>query len=128
MKIACMSAGALILTLVVSGPVNGPVGMMALGQQGADLSSVEAQQAFVAKYCAGCHNDDTASGGFDWASIDFAYPENNLVQSEKVIRKVRSGMMPPPDAPRPDIQTTNAFAAALEARLDRAAAATAHLT
>jgi hypothetical protein len=43
---------------------------------------------------------------------------------EKVIRKVRTGMMPPAGAPRPDRATLDSLAAAVETTLDRAAAAT----
>ncbi|HTC88184.1 MAG TPA: DUF1592 domain-containing protein, partial [Bryobacteraceae bacterium] len=42
---------------------------------------------------------------------------------EKVVRKVRAGMMPPAGAPRPDRKTLDAFAGAVEGALDRAAAA-----
>ncbi len=42
---------------------------------------------------------------------------------EKVIRKLRSGAMPPLGLPRPDAAVSNAFAASLESTLDRAAAA-----
>ncbi len=42
---------------------------------------------------------------------------------EKVLRKVESGEMPPPDAPRPAAEARLAFAKALEASLDAAAAA-----
>jgi hypothetical protein len=42
---------------------------------------------------------------------------------EKVIRKVRTGMMPPSGAPRPDRTTLDGLAATVETSLDRAAAA-----
>ena len=42
---------------------------------------------------------------------------------EKVVRKVRTGMMPPSGAPRPDRATLDAFAATVENTIDRAAAA-----
>jgi hypothetical protein len=42
---------------------------------------------------------------------------------EKVIRKVRTGAMPPVGAPRPDGSTSNALATWLETELDRTAAA-----
>ena len=41
---------------------------------------------------------------------------------EKVVRKLRMGSMPPPGMPRPDLQTTDTFVAALENRLDEEAA------
>jgi len=83
--------------------------------------ALQAQQALVNRYCAGCHNNTTSSGNFNWSAIDLARAEENAALLEKVIRKLRSGMMPPPGANRPDLETTKAFAAALEARIDQVA-------
>jgi hypothetical protein len=83
---------------------------------------VAAQQQLVTKYCAGCHNDKLKSGGFTWTKFDLAHPERNAPQSEKVIRKLRAGMMPPAGLPRPEPETLGAFASALETGVDRTAA------
>ena len=77
----------------------------------------------VARYCAGCHNDNLKSGTFSFARFDLIHPEQNADQAEKVIRKVRAGLMPPPGLPRPDAAQMKAFAAALETSIDQAAAA-----
>jgi len=87
----------------------------------------ESEQALVNQYCAGCHNDKTKSGGFSWAAIDLAHPEKNPEQMEKVIRKVRAGMMPPSAARHPDAATLKAFAAAIETRIDQDAAVHAYV-
>jgi hypothetical protein len=55
--------------------------------------------------------------------LDFTHPGKDAESWEKVVRKVRAGMMPPGGAPRPDRATMDTFAATLEAELDRAAAA-----
>jgi len=65
------------------------------------LLSVSSQRALVNQYCAGCHNDKVQSGGFSWTQVDLAHPGQTAEQLEKVIRKVRVGMMPPPGMPRP---------------------------
>ena len=83
---------------------------------------VPAQQALVKQYCAGCHNDKLKSGGFSWTKIDLAHPDQNAEQTEKVIRKLRAGMMPPPGMPRPDAAHVAAFATSLETAIDQAAA------
>ena len=80
-------------------------------------------RALVNQYCAGCHNDKLKSGGFSWAKLDPAHPEQNAEQAEKVIRKVRAGLMPPSGLPRPDAAAMKAFAASLENSIDQAAAA-----
>jgi len=108
MKGLCVCLGLLSLTLVVAGQNDG--------------ASVESQRALVNGYCSSCHNDDTDSGGFSFSELDLAHPEKNAEQVEKVIRKLRSGMMPPPGAPRPDVAKVKAFASGLEMRLDQAAA------
>src|SRR5687768_11727813 len=74
-------------------------------------ASVDSQRALINQYCVGCHNERVRSGGFSWTDINLARPEQNAERVEKVIRKVRSGMMPPARAPRPDDASLKAFAA-----------------
>ena len=97
----------------------------ALGQT--DGTSVESQRALIDESCVACHNDALLSGGFSWTEVDLAHPEQNAEQVEKVIRKVRSGMMPPVGAPRPEAASLKAFAAGFEARIDKAAAEQPHI-
>lgn len=81
------------------------------------------QQALVDKYCAGCHNDRKPAGGFAWSTIDLADPAENAEASEKVIRRLRAGLMPPAGAPRPDAASLAALATAMETAIDEHAAA-----
>ena len=97
-----------------------------LAQGESRLSSIESQQAFVNQYCLACHNDSVQGGGFSWTQVDLAVPEQHAEQLEKVIRKVRVGLMPPTGMPRPDTATLKAFTTALETRIDHAAAARPH--
>jgi hypothetical protein len=85
--------------------------------------TLSAQQAVVDKYCAGCHNDRRKAGGFSWTTIDLADPSRNAEASERVVRKLRAGLMPPAGAPRPDAASTKALVTALETSIDRSAAA-----
>ena len=85
-------------------------------------AAVPPSRALVNQYCAGCHNEKLTSGGFSWTKLDPDHPEQNADQAEKVIRKVRAGLMPPAGAPRPDAATLKAFAVGLETSIDRAAA------
>src|SRR5262249_35460201 len=55
--------------------------------------------------------------GFDAAKID-----KNTELGEKMIRKLRAGMMPPPGVRRPDAATLSAFVDSLETKIDAAAA------
>ena len=80
-------------------------------------------KAFVSEYCVRCHNDRLKSGELSFAPLDADRPNPENPIWEKAIRKVRTGMMPPAGARRPDAARIDAFTAALEGSLDRAAAA-----
>ena len=98
-----------------------------LSQAGGEVASVESQRAMVDEYCVVCHDDALKSGGFSWTEVDLAHPGQNAEQAEQIIRKLRSGMMPPPGAPRPDPATLKELASALETRVDAAAAEQPHV-
>ena len=85
--------------------------------------SLPAHQTTLDKYCSGCHNDRAKVGGFSLSSIDLTQPGKNAQQLEKVSLKLRSGMMPPNNMPRPDAATIKALVTDLEAGIDKAAAA-----
>ncbi|HUA19403.1 MAG TPA: DUF1592 domain-containing protein [Bryobacteraceae bacterium] len=82
-----------------------------------------AQRAVVQKYCVVCHSTRLHTGGLSLQDADW----NNIPAAaetwEKVIRKLRTGSMPPQRMPQPDAATRNALASFLEGSLDRAAAA-----
>src|SRR5262245_28092518 len=88
------------------------------------LMTVDAQQALAKQYCAGCHSDRNKdnAGGMTLTGFDFAHPEKNALLAEKIIRKVRTGMMPQSGAPRPPAAELKAFATAIESAMDKNAA------
>jgi mono/diheme cytochrome c family protein len=77
----------------------------------------------VDRYCNSCHSDDQHKGGLSLESYDLLHPEKNPEIAEKIIRKLRAGMMPPPGRSRPSDEELSSFATALEKRVDTAAAA-----
>src|SRR5262245_30010729 len=79
--------------------------------------------AVIRRYCVGCHNDKTKSGGLSLAAFDTAAAAANAEVTEKVIRKLQAGFMPPPLAARPDPATHSALIRALEHTVDAAASA-----
>jgi mono/diheme cytochrome c family protein len=87
-------------------------------------TTTEADQALIDKYCVTCHNARTLSGNLSLAGLDVSTPGDHPEVFEKVVRKVRAGLMPPAGMPRPERATLQGFAASLETRLDRAAALT----
>jgi len=86
--------------------------------------AADPQPDLVKAYCVGCHNDKgkDRAGQLTLASFDAARAEQTADVAEKMIRKLRLGMMPPPGVRRPDADTTAQFVAALESRIDTAAA------
>ncbi len=77
--------------------------------------------ALLKQYCMTCHNDRVKSGAFSLEGLDVAQAGAHGETWEKVVRKVRTGMMPPSGVPRPPREALDAFAASLESRLDAAA-------
>jgi hypothetical protein len=102
-----------------------PCIQMAFGQQQtrAAASPSASSHQFLNQYCLGCHNQRVASGGLMLDKLDIDHVENRPEVWEKVVRKLRAGMMPPSGMPRPDRAGLNRFATSLETALDSAAAA-----
>ena len=71
-------------------------------------------------YCVSCHSARVKTAGLALDGMDPARVGVNAEVWEKVVRQLRSGVMPPPGSPRPDAPATHAFVSRLEAELDRA--------
>ncbi|MBI4475183.1 MAG: DUF1592 domain-containing protein [Acidobacteria bacterium] len=95
--------------------------MPTLGQT-STVNTVESQRAFVNQYCLRCHSDRLRSGGFSWSAVDLAHPEHHAEDVEKVIRKLRAGLMPPAGQARPPADALDTFVSALENKIDETAA------
>ena len=78
--------------------------------------------AVIDNYCVACHSDKAKSGGLSLEHANLTDIPKGAETWEKVIRKVRAGMMPPPGMPR-DKAALDGFVGFLETSLDRAAAA-----
>src|SRR5262249_40845138 len=86
--------------------------------------SAQAQnQALINRYCVTCHNQRLKTAKLEFDTLDVTHPEKDALVWERAIRKLRSGMMPPPGAARPPVADAQALAAYLETALDKAAAA-----
>src|SRR5262245_44360597 len=82
----------------------------------------ETVKQFVTQHCIHCHNKDDKRGGLALDAISSDDVAAHSEVWEKVVRKLSTRQMPPVGRPRPDERTYDAFVAALEAELDRAAA------
>ena len=86
-------------------------------------SEVATQRALVDRYCVGCHNGRANAGNLDLEHADLSAVGHDAALWEKVARKLRGGLMPPPRRPRPDKVAYDGFVSWLETELDRVAAA-----
>jgi hypothetical protein len=77
----------------------------------------------VGQYCSECHNGIDLAGDLALDVLDLSAPENDPERWESVVRKVRTGMMPPAGEPRPDRDSLDGLAAYLEEHIDAAARA-----
>ncbi len=79
--------------------------------------------SLVNQYCVTCHNQRLKTGGLTLDQIDLTQVPAHADVWEKVIRKLRSGTMPPAGVRRPDRAAYDAAATWLENQIDQAAAA-----
>lgn len=82
-----------------------------------------AERALLDRYCVTCHNDKTKAANFSLQKEDINSVGDHPEVWEKVIRKLRAGMMPPPGMPRPPLAQYEALRDWLEAEIDSKAAA-----
>lgn len=80
-------------------------------------------EALMKRYCVGCHNDKVKTGDVSLTGLTVAGVGTHANTWEKVLRKVRTGEMPPPKLPRPSAEVQSSFVGWLEGQLDRAASA-----
>jgi hypothetical protein len=83
--------------------------------------TVASDKAVIEQYCLECHDADKAKGDLVLEGFDPAKVEQRAEVGEKIIRKLRAGMMPPAGHERPPDATLDGLAASLEAKLDAAA-------
>jgi hypothetical protein len=77
----------------------------------------------VQQYCVVCHNDQALTGNVSLQTFDVERAAEQAATAERMIRKLRAGMMPPPGAPRPGGDTLLALVETIEAVVDEAAGA-----
>ncbi len=115
--IPALLAGVLMSASVVSG-------QRETAAPAASPTNPVAHATLVEKSCINCHNDKTRTGGLSLQGLGLTDVPAHGEIWEKVLRKVRSGEMPPPNVrTRPDPESAAAFAAFLERTLDAAATA-----
>ncbi len=119
-KILLGSAAIILGVIGISGQAQKPAAA-------AGTTSAETEKAFLTQTCYGCHNQAAKARGVESAlritldSLDTAHVEKDPEQWEKVVRKLRAGMMPPSGMPRPKPDVFESAIVYLENELDRTA-------
>jgi mono/diheme cytochrome c family protein len=75
----------------------------------------------VQQYCVRCHSDRRMTGNMSLEGFDIGNPMTEAELAEKVVHKLRAGMMPPATSRRPPEDTLALLAETLENALDKAA-------
>jgi cytochrome c551/c552 len=88
----------------------------------ATATSAVAERAVLDQYCVTCHNDKTKIANFSLQKLDLATVGDHPEVWEKVVRKLRAGLMPPPGMPRPPLAKYEGLRDWLETEIDRKAA------
>ncbi|MBZ5575620.1 MAG: DUF1592 domain-containing protein [Acidobacteriia bacterium] len=83
------------------------------------VASAAAESQLFDQYCVDCHAGPAASGGMHLDKLDPAHVEKDAENWEKVVRKLRAGMMPPAGEARPDRAAFEGMIEWLENELDR---------
>ena len=79
--------------------------------------------AVIEESCVRCHNQRRLRGNLSLEAFDIAALEENAEIAERMVRKLRAGMMPPPGSRQPGGDTLLALVETLEGELDAVAAA-----
>ena len=86
-------------------------------------AATSSERATLDRYCVTCHSDRLQTGGLSLEGSDLTNVAAHANLWEKVVRKLRTGSMPPRPRPKPDQATHDRLVTYLETELDRAAAA-----
>ncbi|HEX7079989.1 MAG TPA: DUF1587 domain-containing protein, partial [Gammaproteobacteria bacterium] len=89
-----------------------------LALAGCGPSGQELASETISTYCVDCHNDLERVAELSLEELDLEHIGAERETWEKVVEKLRAGMMPPPEAERPELETYVGVAEWLESELD----------
>src|SRR5437868_9859567 len=100
----------------------GLVGLAALCLAAPAKLSAQQSKAFLDRYCATCHSERLKTGGLSLTQVDPGRPGAQPELWGKVVRKLRTRIMPPANAAQPSEADRLAILTSLEMSLDAASA------
>ena len=89
----------------------------------APADAAASSRRLLDRYCVACHNDRLETAGLSLQEIDTLHVAEGAATWEKVIRKLRTGTMPPSNRPQPSAGARRAALEWLETSLDAASEA-----
>jgi Protein of unknown function (DUF1592)/Protein of unknown function (DUF1588)/Protein of unknown function (DUF1587)/Protein of unknown function (DUF1585)/Protein of unknown function (DUF1595)/Planctomycete cytochrome C len=81
-------------------------------------TTAASERALLDQYCVTCHNQRLKTGGLMLDQLDPARMSDHAEIWEKVVRKLRAGMMPPAGMKRPDAPVMESMISFMEKELD----------
>ena len=111
----------IVLAAMAGAALAASPGVSPAPQTAAPLGSAADTSAVLKQYCVSCHNDQLQTAGLSLAKLDPAKVHENPAAWEKVVRKLRTGTMPPAGSARPAPAAYEVTASWLESELDRTA-------
>ncbi|MEO8258639.1 MAG: DUF1592 domain-containing protein [Acidobacteriota bacterium] len=117
-----VAACSLPMVLILLGGWSGAPSISGQGQTPPASAPGPSPRAVLDQYCVTCHSDAAKTGGLTLARLDPEHPVDGETW-EKVIKKLRAGLMPPSAARRPDRATLEGLRRTIETSIDSAAAA-----
>ncbi|MYH09962.1 MAG: DUF1592 domain-containing protein [Gemmatimonadales bacterium] len=115
--LSCIALWGLISTFPGGSSLSAP-----LPAQAREFIPDTIPQTIVNQVCTNCHNDTRVLGNLSLERFEVEMAHLEAETAEKMIRKLRAGMMPPPGIRRPPPEDLLELAETLEARVDAAAA------
>ena len=116
-----LSLAAALALAVVPGYLQIARSQQAAPAPAALATSAASERALLDKYCVTCHNQRLQTAGLSLDKLDVASMHDQAEIWEKVVRKLRAGMMPPSGMPRPEAPVLESMVSFMEKELDRTA-------
>jgi len=91
---------------------------LAQAPEGSAAGAADRHRAMLNNYCVGCHNIRARTGGLELDGLDLRAAADDAQIWEKVLRKLRGHLMPPPGSPQPPQKDVDSFVDWVENTLD----------